>query len=206
MCKNYFCHGQKKKVDNIVIIGLIFRKFVCMCCWPPARGVCTNYEVVEFQPRTVTPLEPRLCRKLLRNFYLTCPALSSHLLMSFRGGQPPPAPTLPISTCLRTGSSTHLGINYLCPSIPMQPALPLFFSVRASPLQPSLSPSTPVGFLSPPHPCRFQNLFYHHPQLIFRCPLPTPRQPESTPSPVTRISFTNVKNRPGGHPLCHCRL
>ena len=27
---------------------------VCVCCWPPARPVCPNHEVVEFLPRTVT--------------------------------------------------------------------------------------------------------------------------------------------------------
>ena len=26
-----------------------------VCYWPPACGLCLNYEVVEFQPRTVTP-------------------------------------------------------------------------------------------------------------------------------------------------------
>ena len=28
--------------------------------WPPVHELCPNYEVVEFQPRTVTPTEPRL--------------------------------------------------------------------------------------------------------------------------------------------------
>ena len=28
--------------------------FVFVCCWPPSRPVCPNYEVVEFQPWTVT--------------------------------------------------------------------------------------------------------------------------------------------------------
>ena len=36
--------------------------YLCVCCWTPVRGVCPNYEMVEFQPQTVTPPEPRLCR------------------------------------------------------------------------------------------------------------------------------------------------
>ena len=39
---------------------------VCVCYRPPVRGVCPNYEVIEFQPRTVTPLEPRLFHLFLR--------------------------------------------------------------------------------------------------------------------------------------------
>ena len=34
---------------------------VCVCFRPPDRGVCPNYEVVELQPWTGTPPEPRLC-------------------------------------------------------------------------------------------------------------------------------------------------
>ena len=36
--------------------------FVCVCYWPPARGVCPNYQVVEFKTQTVTPKKPRLRR------------------------------------------------------------------------------------------------------------------------------------------------
>ena len=42
-----------------------------MCYRAQVRGVCPNYEVVELQPRTVNPQEPRLCRLLLRIY--TCP-------------------------------------------------------------------------------------------------------------------------------------
>ena len=31
---------------------------MCVCYWPPVCGVCSNYEVVEFQPRKVTPPKP----------------------------------------------------------------------------------------------------------------------------------------------------
>ena len=39
--------------------------YVCLCYWLPVRGVCPNYEVVEFQPRKVTPTKPMLCPLLL---------------------------------------------------------------------------------------------------------------------------------------------
>ena len=75
---------------------------VCVCCRPPARGVYPNYEVVEFEPRKVTPTEPRICRLLLRTVYLSRTALPSRRLMSFRWGQPPPAPTPPSPTSVVT--------------------------------------------------------------------------------------------------------
>ena len=34
---------------------------LCVCYCPPVRGVCTNYEVVDSQPQTVTPSKPSLC-------------------------------------------------------------------------------------------------------------------------------------------------
>ena len=42
---------------------------VCVCDLPLILGVCLNYEVVEFQPRTVTPLKPRLRCLLLHSYY-----------------------------------------------------------------------------------------------------------------------------------------
>ena len=44
-------------------------------CWSPVRVVCPNYEVVEFQPRKVTPPEPRRCCLLLRIYTCTAPLL-----------------------------------------------------------------------------------------------------------------------------------
>ena len=106
----------------------------------------------------------------------------------------PPIWASPVSvTCIR-----HI--------IPMHPAPPLFFAVRDSPLWPSRAPETPAIFLSFPHPCRYQNCFYREPQLLFCCLLPPPRHLESLPYLVPRLSCTNFKNRPGGHPLRHCCL
>ena len=42
---------------------------VCVCNRPTVRGVCTKYEVVDYQPRTVTPLKPRLHWLLLHSYF-----------------------------------------------------------------------------------------------------------------------------------------
>ena len=52
-------HKESKKSKN--------KEHVCVCVCvflfrPRALGVCPYYEVAEFQPWTVTPLEPRLCQ------------------------------------------------------------------------------------------------------------------------------------------------
>ena len=80
------------------------------------------------------------------------------------GGGRPLLPQHPLhwrSMCLSTGSSAHLGVTCLCPSISMFPASPLSFSVHVLTLQPSLAPAMPSWFLSSPHPCRCQICFYH---------------------------------------------
>ena len=46
---------------------------VCVCYRPPVRVVYPNYGVVDFQPWTVTPLEPRLCRLLSRIYTCSVP-------------------------------------------------------------------------------------------------------------------------------------
>ena len=54
----------KSFYKNIVLANHIFwiqqlyiYVCVCVCYRPRGLGVCPNYEVVEFQPQTVTPLE-----------------------------------------------------------------------------------------------------------------------------------------------------
>ena len=65
---------------------------VCMCVcvyfWSSVRGVCSNYEVVEFQPRTVTPLKPFVRRLLLHIYYLPAPPYPPTLGCTSGGGQP----------------------------------------------------------------------------------------------------------------------
>ena len=186
----------------------------CLCFRPPARGVCPKYEVVEFQPRTVTPPDPMLCGFLLRTFLLDPPRSLLSLPDVLQGGSSPsctdnPSAYLYLHRIIRLPgchlySPQHTNASCLTP--PIHPASPVFYDVRAYPLQPSLPPATSAGFLLPSHPCRFRNCFYRDPQLIFCCLLPSPWHPESPPSLVTCLSCTNTKNRPVGHPLHHCRL
>ena len=130
--------------------------------------------------------------------FLSRPTLPFRCLISFRGGSPllTRRPLHQHLSYLRTGSSAHLSVTYLRPSISMFPATPLPLPVHAPPLQPSLAPVTPYRFLSSLHPCRCQNFFYRDLHLYMRCRLPPPWYPESVPSLITHVSCTNVKNRP----------
>ena len=38
---------------------------VCVCYWALVCGLCLNYEVVDFQYQTMTPLKPRLVQMIL---------------------------------------------------------------------------------------------------------------------------------------------
>ena len=69
-----------------------------MCYRTPVLGVYPNYEVVEFQPTTVIPPEPRLCCFWLRIYSFTAPSLPYSFPMSLPGGHPPTAPTPPTSS------------------------------------------------------------------------------------------------------------
>ena len=90
------------------------------------------------------------------------------------------------------------GVTCLRPSILMFPASPLSFAVRAPPLQPSLAPAIPDRFLSPPHPCLYQNSFYCDLQLIHRCLLPPPWHQESPPLPCNpSLSYKRQKQAVG---------
>ena len=118
--------------------ALLLNLCVSVCFRPPARGLCPNYEVVEFQPRTGIPPEPRLYCEFLRTCLLDLPLplfLPPDLLP---GGQPPPALTNPPPTFIRTGSSAHMGFTCLRPSIPMLPDTTLLLADRAHPSDPTL--------------------------------------------------------------------
>ena len=169
-----------------------------VCYRPPVCGVCPNYEVVEFQNFTVTPPEYRLCPLVLRIYYCpTSPSLPA-IQCTSRVGIPllPRHPLHQRLPCFCTGSSVHLGVTCLRPSIPMFPDSPLSFAVRDPPLQPPLAPVTPVVFLLPPYPCPCKNSFYRDLRLLLCCCLPPPWHPEYPPSLITRISRTNVNYRP----------
>ena len=100
---------------------------VCVCGRPPACGMCPNYEVAEFQPRTVTSPEPRLCRLLLHIYTCTAPPTPSRRLVSFQGGHPHNDPTTPPLTFVVTphriirpsgcqlSRSQHTDVTFLAP-------------------------------------------------------------------------------------------
>ena len=127
----------------------------CVLCRLPVYEVCPNYEVVEFQLWTVTPPEPRLCRLLLHIYtFPASPSIPTAWCPS--GGVIPLLPQHSLyrrPSCLFTGSSAHLGVNCLRPSISIFYASPLSFAVSSSPFQPSLAPTTHDVLLLPSHPC-----------------------------------------------------
>ena len=141
---------------------------VYVCCRPPSYGVCPIMMWWSYKLRQGFLLSLCSVANCYILFFLTRPYLSSHFLISFRGGHLPPALTPPPPACLRTGSSTHLGITCLRPNIPMPPSTPLLLAICDPLLRPSLAPVTPAGFLLPPNPCRCKNRFHHEPQMVFR--------------------------------------
>ena len=156
---------------------------VCVCFRPPVRGVYLNYEVLDFQPQTVTPTEPRSV-SYCYIFILVppCPPLqTTDVLLGDEAPSWTDTPSTVFLSCLCTVSSSHLVITCHCPSILMFPDSPLSFAVRAPSLWLSLAPATPSGFLSPPHPCQYRNRFYRDLQLIICCLLLPPQHLESPP-------------------------
>ena len=129
----------------------VYISLTCVCYYPPVRGVCPNYEVVEFQPRTVTPLKPRLCCLLLRIYYWPAPPYPPVVWCPSGGGSPllPQHPLHRRPSCLGTGSSTLLGVTYFCPSIPILLSSPSSVDVSTLPLSPSLPLRTSLDLATP---------------------------------------------------------
>ena len=154
--------------------------YICVCYCPPFRGVCPNYEVAEFQPRKVTPPEPRLCRLLLRIYTSPappsfpaagCPSGGGIPLLP-RTSPPPKSSVSPYSIICPNERHLSLSKNTDVPRL-----TPIHFYTCPPPLRPSLFPDTPTGFLLPMHSCRFQYCFYLYLQLILCCLLPTSPNP-----------------------------
>ena len=101
------------------------------------------------------------------------------------------------------GSSAQLSVTYLCPIIPMFPDLPLPFAFRYLSLRPSLAFATSSRLPPSPYPCRHQNIFYRDLQLILHFRLSPSFYLELSPSLISCIPCTYVKNRLYVHPLCH---
>ena len=84
-----------------------------MCYWSLVRGVWPDYEVVEFQPWTVTPPKPWLCSLLLHSYSWPAPP-SPPAVRCHSGRASPLLPRHPLhqrQSCLRTGSSVHLYLS-----------------------------------------------------------------------------------------------
>ena len=74
---------------------------LCVCYWPPVHEVCTNHEVVMFQPRTETPPKPRLRHLLVHSLiFEPAPSPPPSIRCLSRGAQriPDPPPHPPTST------------------------------------------------------------------------------------------------------------
>ena len=128
----------------------------CFCCWycPSVHEVCPNYEVVDFQPQTLTTME----LGSLSHFYI-------HLL---NPTHPPLLPSDVLSPQLSYSVLIPHGI--ICPSgrhlspskhtkKTLSPYLPSPVTTRERLFLSSLAITTPDGFLSPPLPRCCQNLF-----------------------------------------------
>ena len=133
-----------------------------VCYWPPVSGVCRNDEVVEFQPRTVTPPKPRPLLLLLHICYWPAPP-SPPAIRCPSGGSIPLLPRNPLHQrpyFLCTGSSAHPAITCLHRSIPILTCLSITHLCQ--------SPHPPL-LPWPCHSCRIPvtaNLF-PPPKLLF---------------------------------------
>ena len=123
---------------------------MCVCYWPPVRGVCPYYEVVEFQYQTATPPEPRICCLLLHIYSLpTPPSLTAVQCPS--GGNSTLLPRHPLHrrpSCISTESSAHLSITvplYQC----SWPRPYSYISVLSQSDPPLISPLLPDSHFCP---------------------------------------------------------
>ena len=138
---SHFLHNNKdacKLFAEINVSHPCVTLCVCVCYCPPVHGVCLNHEVVEFQPRKVTPPEPRLSRLFLHSYYWSTPP-SPPAVQCSSGGAYSYCPDTP-STNVRF--SPH---GILCP--PGRHLSPSYHTNTPVPLHhPSIyvtSPSTP---------------------------------------------------------------
>ena len=53
---------------------------MCACCWPPARPVCLNNELVDFQPQTVTGSDLHYIANSYTMFLSPQPTFSNRVL------------------------------------------------------------------------------------------------------------------------------
>ena len=82
-----------KELSGSININIYVCVCVCVCNCLPVRGVCPNYEVMEFQPQTLTPPKPSIRLLLLHSYYLLVLPSPPVVRCPSGGGQPPPTPT-----------------------------------------------------------------------------------------------------------------
>ena len=102
---------------------MLFGCDLYVCYWTPVHEVYPNYELLMFQPRTSTNPDLGSVAYCYIAYLFNRPyPLLQPSDVCLRGGIPllPRLPRHGRLSCCRTGSSTHPGINRLCPSIPKQ--------------------------------------------------------------------------------------
>ena len=153
--------------------------------WPPVRGVFLNYEVVVFQPRTVTPTYLGCYSTLLNPLR---PSLPSAWFTSGGGWPHPPLATLPSTSDV----DPH---RIICP-----PGCHLYQSQYPETHRSLTHPLTPLRpcLLRPCHACRISDA----------APLPPPKSWFlAPPSPLgTCISVIDIQYWTQRHPPRHCCL
>ena len=160
---------------------------MCVCLLTGIWGqtVLPNYEMVEFQDSVSECSNPRLCCLMLCIF---------------------PSPFPNPRHIYHTGSSAHMGVPYLCPSI-YDFHTRSFSHLGVSRLRLSI-PTTHPGFLSlpvtvllhahlatapPPPPFIFPQVIQGGPKLFFRCLLLPPRISPLSPSFIPCLPCTHLK-------------
>ena len=125
--------------------------------WPSVCEVCTNYEVMMFQPLTRTPPDLGYFSDIyIYILLIPAPPFSAPHPMSNRGGYTiMPLTSLPFQLlCLHKGSFAHPGVTCLHLSIPRSIAT----CIRIRYLPDSSTLSTPSRFQTP-LPFHHQNFF-----------------------------------------------
>ena len=184
--------------------GNTFSLITCCRYWPPVREVCLNYEVVDFQPWTLTTPDLGSVAYCCVAYLLDPPR--PLLLQS----DAPPTPRLCFA-CLRhrhhriirpPGSPLSLSQHTENP----YPSLLSPITARGLLLIPSFAPATLVGFLSPPLPRCCRNIFQRGLQLFLLIHMPPPRLAQLPISLVSRILCTDLKYWPKVRPLRYRRF
>ena len=152
------------------IFSCLLATYVCGCYWSPVRVVFLNYEVVVFQPRTLTTpdLGSITYYYIAYLLNLTRPLfLPYDVLPGEEAHSCPVSPAIDMSPHRIIRSHGH----HLSPSLHTKkpsPAFPLPVPSRLRFLLPSLASATPAKFPLPP------NIF----NVAFRCRIPPPQLPE----------------------------